>query len=549
MRAAMDAPQKILLFAGSDSVSQGLASRLTALGHSVEVATEDTWPEPGMQIDQVVYARALSATDGPASIAAFLEAAARASRRLDKSSTLFVLTRFAFDIVGTEVLSANSAALSVAALVFAQEHPELNLCCCDLASDEADAEMVVRVMLSRLKNTVWLGVRGRTVWRPNVEPISQPLVEPQTHVATQEACILVGGSGRFGRWVGQWLAQSGCRDLTLVGRSGAMSKPLSVAIAAMREAGARVAVVQADVTDRNAMFRILQDVRASSGKNMTIFHLAGEPHAASAHAPVADLLGGDLRAALEEQWGAKVKGAEILLDWMRLHSGVRCVMFSSNASVLGGPGLAAYAAANAAMDAMALSAREREGLDCSSLSWDGWRLADDEQRSERSALEGFALHGKEPWDALLKAMSSGYGHLAVAKGNLAERHHKWVEELPGMGEEPTSAASLTNGAGSQKDDLVIVVRRVWSEVLGIEADDHADLFQVGGDSLTAMRIRTWIERIFGARLTLREVLQNRTIAGLAALVRRQLDAELGITKADEKATDFQNDDRTIRGRL
>src|SRR6185436_16075420 len=49
-----------------------------------------------------------------------------------------------------------------------------------------------------------------------------------------------------------------------------------------------------------------------------------------------------------------------------------CLLFSSNASVLGGLGSVAYAAANLFMDAVAQSRSQRPGPPWISANWDGW---------------------------------------------------------------------------------------------------------------------------------------------------------------------------------
>lgn len=187
--------------------------------------------------------------------------------------------------------------------------------------------------------------------------------------------------GRFGRWVGRWLAEHGCRHLFLIGRTGASSDPAAAAgpeharraeaLAAMRTAGAQVTVVQANLTDRLSIFCTLDEAHRAGTGVVTIFHLAGAPNAVSAGSPLDHLVMSGLRSALDEQWAPKVAGAQTLLSWTRLHPEARCVTFSSNAALLGGPGLAAYAAANAALDALAVQAGDRERLNWCSIGWDG----------------------------------------------------------------------------------------------------------------------------------------------------------------------------------
>jgi phthiocerol/phenolphthiocerol synthesis type-I polyketide synthase E len=539
--------QRIVVLAGADPMCHQLGARLAQLGHEVQVSERAMCSKIEAPIDLIVDARALGEHHGPVATTALLELVGALLERDGSSARLAVLTRGAFDIVGDELLSASAAAVAAAALVITQEHGELDLTCLDLPSQAADLSLVARLLAPETNQRGgWLGLRGRAVWRSSVELVRAHMGLEQP-AFTDGACVIIGGLGRFGRWVGRWLAEAGCPHVYLIGRTDPSPGPSVDAIATMRRAGARVTVVPADIGDRVAMAKLLDDARGSVAGRMTIFHLAGQPHAPSAFAPLTDLIAGDVRAALDEQWDAKVGGALVLLDWTRRHPDTRCVVFSSNAAVLGGLGLVAYAAANAAVDALATSAREHEALDWCSIGWDGWRLPDDDAGSTPTALESFALHGDEPWLALRAAVAAARGHVVVAKGDLDERYRTWVEQ-------PTRLAAKTNPLDASRTsirqtglDRVELVRGIWSEILGFVPGDDVDLFEAGGDSLTAMRIRTRIERVLGVRLTLQEVLQNRTVAKLAAMAHAaDSDAEMNATAP---ATETSAVDRIIRGRL
>ncbi|MBL9164751.1 MAG: SDR family NAD(P)-dependent oxidoreductase [Planctomycetaceae bacterium] len=528
--------RRVAVLAGADPFSNDIGASLARVCHDVNVINRVGLPEVVDRFGLVVDARGLGESDGPAAVGQFLELVEQMNRSKD-TPRLTVLTRGAFDIDGTEVLSPVAAGLAAACLVAAQESEGLELNCLDLGRG-GDSELLARVLTTEHRSDVWLGLRGRRVWQPVPEQV-RPRQGGDRRFAGR-ACVLFGGLGRFGRWVGRWLSEHGCTDLFLVGRTDSAQGPATDAVAAMRAAGAHVTVVRADVTDRAALFAVLEDAARACGGRVTVFHLAGEPHAASAFSTIADLARADPRRALEEQWSAKVKGALLLLDWTRRHPETRCVVFSSNSAVLGGPGLAAYATANAAVDAIATSARDREGLDWCSIGWDGWRLPDDAPTAVRTALESVALRGPEPWEALCEAVVAEHGHVVVAKGDFVERHRVWVKDrgraYVGLDQDAARPAPETT------DDLTAVVRRIWSEVLGAApGHDDINLFEVGGDSLSAMRLRARIERELGVQLTLKEVLNNRTVARLVALIQPRVLAEAFPEPPDAK--------RTIYGRI
>jgi acyl-CoA synthetase (AMP-forming)/AMP-acid ligase II len=70
--------------------------------------------------------------------------------------------------------------------------------------------------------------------------------------------------------------------------------------------------------------------------------------------------------------------------------------------------------------------------------------------------------------------------------------------------------------------LEAVIARLWREVLGGPA---GDFFQAGGNSLVAMHLIAMIQQETGVRLTLRNLFDDPTVAGIAAAVQRLRDAE------------------------
>jgi acyl carrier protein len=62
---------------------------------------------------------------------------------------------------------------------------------------------------------------------------------------------------------------------------------------------------------------------------------------------------------------------------------------------------------------------------------------------------------------------------------------------------------------------------IWQELLDVEIDRTDDFFDVGGDSLVAMRVVSWVRQRLGVRLTVREVYTLRRLADLATVVEQR----------------------------
>ena len=118
---------------------------------------------------------------------------------------------------------------------------------------------------------------------------------------------------------------------------------------------ARSAIVQVtacDVGDKASVYRLVRDTHDQTAPLCGVIHAAGVLRDA--------LFMNQTVEDLETVWGPKVTGALNLHGAVCDHAGANesvrmFVMFSSVSSLLGGAGQANYAAANAAMDAVALT--------------------------------------------------------------------------------------------------------------------------------------------------------------------------------------------------
>ncbi|MCP3771696.1 KR domain-containing protein, partial [Streptomyces sp. MAR25Y5] len=158
----------------------------------------------------------------------------------------------------------------------------------------------------------------------------------------------------------------GVHHLVLTSRRGTSAPGTQELMSRLTEAGARsVRVVACDVADREQVRELL---RSGERPWTGVFHLAA-------------VLDDGVVSALDAQrvgrvWAPKAAGAAHL-DELSRELGLDLaafVLFSSAAGVLGGAGQANYAAANAFLDALAVS-RRAQGLAGSSLSWGLWEQA------------------------------------------------------------------------------------------------------------------------------------------------------------------------------
>jgi acyl transferase domain-containing protein/NADPH:quinone reductase-like Zn-dependent oxidoreductase len=186
--------------------------------------------------------------------------------------------------------------------------------------------------------------------------------QEQPMVRADATYLVTGGLGGLGLLTAERLMAHGARHLVLVGRHEP-SALAAEAIGRLEQAGARVLVRQADVSDADQLRRVLDEIDREGPALRGVIHAAGV---------LAD------GALVQQDWSrfAQVLAPKVEGTW-HLHALTRhrpldfFVLYSSGSAVLGSAGQGNHAAANAFLDALA-QARRALGLPALSINWGVW---------------------------------------------------------------------------------------------------------------------------------------------------------------------------------
>jgi NADPH:quinone reductase-like Zn-dependent oxidoreductase len=193
--------------------------------------------------------------------------------------------------------------------------------------------------------------------------------------------LVTGGLGGLGLAVAKWLVERGARQVVLMGRK-APSPSVEVQLQGLREAGAQITVIQADVSQADEMRLVMAEIDQELPRLRGIIHAAGV------------LEDG---ALLQQEWSRfdKVFAPKVLGGW-NLHRLTRnrsldfVVYFSSAVTMLGSAGQSNYVAANAFLDALA-HYQHSQGMPALSINWGPWSdvgMAATNGREQRLASHG-----------------------------------------------------------------------------------------------------------------------------------------------------------------
>jgi len=173
--------------------------------------------------------------------------------------------------------------------------------------------------------------------------------------------LISGGASGFGLEIARWMVDHGARCLVLLSRSGPKSDADRTAIETMMELGGRVVLAQADVTDADAVVRLVDRIKRE------LPPLAGVIHGAAvlddASIPTMDM------DRFERVFNPKAQGAwNLHLSTLAAGKDLDFfLMLSSISSVLGLYGQSNYASANYFQDSLAHYRRQR-GLPATSVN-------------------------------------------------------------------------------------------------------------------------------------------------------------------------------------
>ncbi|WP_344610010.1 SDR family NAD(P)-dependent oxidoreductase, partial [Streptomyces glaucus] len=352
--------------------------------------------------------------------------------------------------------------------------------------------------------------------------------------------LITGGTGGLGALVARHLvAEHGVRDLLLLSRRGPQAPGAAALVAELTELGARVRAEACDVSDRAALAAALRDVPLSA-----VVHTAGVLDDGVLTDLTPDRLAHVLAAKAESALHLDALTADRELDAF--------VLFSAIAGVIGSAGQAAYAAANASLDALA-AARHARGLPALSLAWGMWEHADgmggrlSEADVARMRRQGFpalpdddalalldtALRTDEPAavPAVLdtSALAARQDTLpSVLLGLLpATRRRRLAGGRAADGDTSTLVDRLHTLPPAERDRFLLdLVQTRVAAVLGHDSAasvDPARAFKdLGFDSLTAVDLRNHLGTATGLRLPATLVFDHPSPAALAAHLHREL---------------------------
>ena len=383
-----------------------------------------------------------------------------------------------------------------------------------------------------------LAVRAGRLLAPRLARASTAAIAGELPQLDPDGTVLItGGTGGLGALFARHLARGHrVKWLLLVSRRGLGTPGAPELVAELEAAGCTVQVAACDVSDAGQLTELLSGV--------------DRPLTAVIHA--AGVLDDGLVASLTPQQLDRVMRPKVRAA-LRLHeltAGLDLsafVLFSSVSGLVGNPGQANYAAANAVLDALAQQ-RRAQGLPATSLAWGLWAAEAggmggslDEShlaRFRRMGIEALGADaGLELFDQAQRLDTALL--VPVRLGLAALRARARTEPVPALmrglagaaGAQPARHAErgiplaqrLADVSGPEREQTVLqLVRGQVAAVLGHASPSLIDpgraFKELGFDSLTAVEFRNRLMQASGVRLPPTLIFDHPTSTAVAQLL-------------------------------
>ena len=359
--------------------------------------------------------------------------------------------------------------------------------------------------------------------------------------------LVTGGTGMLGGVFAEHLVTGyGIRHLLLVSRSGPAASGAAELEERLTRLGAQVTITACDTANPADLAAVLDGIPAQHPLTAVI-HAAGILD----DAVVTEMTGDQLDAVL----AAKADAAWYLDQLTRDQDLDAFVLFSSAAGVLGTPGQANYAAANAVLDAVAQQ-RHRHHRRATSLAWGYWQTPTgmtahltsiDQARLTRNSFTPITTeHGLALFDAALPQQRpalvvSPFPTRALARlarqnalppilsALTTSRPHASAASAEGL-----RARLATQTPEQQLHTLTALVTIATATVLAhpdpAALDTDQSFKDLGIDSLTALELRNALTQSTGLTLPATLIFDHPTCAALARHLREQLSGNGDISR-------------------
>lgn len=445
-------------------------------------------------------------------------------------------------VTGEEKLCPEKSPLLGVSKVITQELPAVTCTYVDVEFPQPDssgdddlADLLVKEFHVSSRDTL-VAYRHRQRWVQEFERIDVAAEStPPARLRQSGVYLITGGLGGLGLVFAEYLATTVGARMVLIGRrrfpdreewdqwltghedSDETSRRIR-RLQGLEGMGAELLISSADVADARQMKAVIEQAEQRFGALHGVIHAAGV-----VGGPSFSLLDKLQPEHCELQFSTKIRGLQVLRQILAGRELDFVMPVSSLAAVLGGLGMAAYAAANQFMDSLVQQQHQAGDGSWLTVNWDAWQLQEENDSPVAGGLAAFALNpaeGAEAFDRILRL--TGLSQVVVSTGDLGARLRQWLnpkaeqEETPEAEKPRHARPSLANVCVAAETETQKAIVLIWQALFSIdELGIQDNFFELGGHSLLAIQAVAKLREELGVELSLDKFLELGSVEALA----------------------------------
>jgi acyl transferase domain-containing protein len=467
-------------------------------------------------------------------------------------------------VTGREAVDPEQALLTGPCKVLPKEYPHIRCRSVDICPQDLSQALALELLLEpgMPRPSRPVAYRDGWRWQQTFEPIRLSSKPPRTR--NRGVYLITGGMGGIGLSLATHLAETCCARVALIGRSSLPDRAqwqswladhreadqTSIKIRSLQrieELGGEALPISADVCDRAAMERALDEIHQRFGPIHGVIHAAG-------------VAGGRLmqlktRDAAAQVIGPKVEGTLVLDSLVKDQPLDFFVLCSSVNALCGVAGAVDYTSANAFLDAFAASRYRHNRTPVISIDWDTWQEVGmavnthvpSDLLVERRTTLAAGIKPAEGVEAFWRAVDSKLPQVAVITRDFPRMLETLEQPLAGILENSKTPAiklrerapeghprpDLANDYAPPETETQRRVVEIWKTQFGIaEIGIDDNFFELGGHSLLATGVLARLGQAFALTVSLRAFFDAPTVRALSEHVDNLLWASLQVSPSD-----------------
>lgn len=363
----------------------------------------------------------------------------------------------------------------------------------------------------------------------NQAVLGETMSTSKPFVSGNATYLVTGGFSGFGLSVVKWLVEKGAKYVVIISRRGAVSSEAKQMVEQLRKTGVTLKEACVDVTHHDQLTTLLEECSHEMPPLKGVIHSAM-------------VLNDGLISQLSEESVIKVMKPKMEGCLNLHHSTKNCsldffVLFSSISSIIGNPGQANYAAANAFLDSFT-HYRKSQHLPTLTINWGALKtgaLVRDSKIADYLHQQGIAALPIDKALAMLeKAICDREHHLSIVDMNWKKMMNNrsiigqssMFSDFIEFNEENGSTTQFNKqleglDETSQLNITISALKEMIGKTLKMESaqlDEGVRLNALGVDSLMAMELHTLMECKLGIRIPSMELMKGPSIKELAGLI-------------------------------